>query len=189
MATCLCGCGTEGPPRGGKYRPGHWFRSPEGRALLSRPRPDTAARMKGNRNGHKSRGVTRRPLTAEHRAKLSTAMKGKRRGPCPSRGRAGAASGSWRGGRRKSSGYVQVWLSPEERATHTCPMVHGYIYEHRLKAERAIGRCLHRNEVVHHVNGDRLDNRNTNLVVCTNGYHQDLHRRMSVRWMQEKFGG
>jgi len=54
----------------------------------------------------------------------------------------------------------------------------GYVYEHFVVVERAMGKRLRKGAEVHHVNGDRADNRNKNLVVCHDRpYHRLLHRR------------
>lgn len=48
--------------------------------------------------------------------------------------------------------------------------------EHILVMENHIGRKLYKNEIVHHINHDRLDNRLENLQLMTRGEHSRHHR-------------
>jgi hypothetical protein len=52
--------------------------------------------------------------------------------------------------------------------------------EHRLAMENYLGRRLENNEHVHHINGDKVDNRIANLVVLTSSEHAKLH--LQRRW-------
>ena len=64
---------------------------------------------------------------------------------------------------------------------------HGYVsigkdkkksQEHRLVAEAVLGKPLPPGAEVHHINGDKQDNRPENLVVCPDkAYHKLLHVR------------
>ncbi len=81
--------------------------------------------------------------------------------PCTYAGSTGEKAAHWKGGRHVSSGgYVKVWAPKGHPAAQGNG---GYVAEHRLVMERALGRYLERHETVHHINGDTQDNRLENL--------------------------
>lgn len=108
-------------------------------------------------------------LSEETKKKISEAQKGRIRNP------------SLYGGHRKrrSDGYIKVYVPDHPLATKD-----GYVMEHILVMEKAIGRYITRDEVVHHKNKKRDDNRIENLELMTFKAHASMHSK--ERWKKKK---
>jgi len=75
----------------------------------------------------------------------------------------GGKHGSWKGGRVKTGeGYIGVRITHDDMMASMI-VRSGYVLEHRLVMARSLGRPLLATESVHHINGDRTDNRLENL--------------------------
>lgn len=80
----------------------------------------------------------------------------------------------WKGGRTiTGKGYVMVSEPNHPRVNRG-----GYVLEHILIAEKALGEYLPPNAIVHHINGIKNDNSPENLLICQDEYyHKLLHIR------------
>lgn len=83
--------------------------------------------------------------------------------------------------KKRTDGYVAVYYPDHEKSTKD-----GYVMEHILVMEKAIGRHLTDKECVHHLNGIRNDNRLENLKLMTKSEHTSHHNR--ERWAKKKGG-
>lgn len=71
----------------------------------------------------------------------------------------------------EQQGYVLLRVPEHPNATKT-----GYVFEHRYVMAEHLGRPLAENEVVHHKNGVRNDNRLENLELMDRSAHARLRR-------------
>lgn len=73
----------------------------------------------------------------------------------------------------KGGGYHYVRTEPK----HPNANKMGLYPRHRVVVENSIGRLLTTKEVVHHINGDKYDDRIENLVVMTQSNHAKYHAK------------
>lgn len=65
---------------------------------------------------------------------------------------------NWKGGKSiDRAGYVVIHRTKER--------------EHRIIAEKVLGRKLKSYEIVHHINRNKADNQKCNLLICSKKYH------------------
>lgn len=89
----------------------------------------------------------------------------------------GSRNGRFNRGTLKSShGYILVRVKKDHPLAFGPPGLRGaYAYEHDLIEMEMLGRNLRADEVVHHRNGNRADNRPENLEVTTRSHHAREH--------------
>lgn len=110
--------------------------------------------------GKKAKG---RKLSDHAKQLISEKNKGKRR------------RNDWEFGgyeKKRDDGYICVYVPDHPYAASD-----GMVMKHRLLMERKIGRYLTPDEVVHHINHKRDDNRLENLKLMTISEHMSMHMK------------
>ena len=115
--------------------------------------------------------------------------------PCPKCGipkgkelRKGEMNVRWSGGKRHADGYVFITVDESHPYFVMARKVsHRNLYqisEHRLVIAQAIGRPLAYDEIIHHINGIKSDNRLENLMLLKNNQH---HARLVLDDLQKRY--
>lgn len=94
----------------------------------------------------------------------------------------GEKSKNWKGGRYETQGYVFIYSPNHPRVKN---QKRKYVFEHILVIEKKIGRFLKNNEVVHHINGIRNDNKINNLILFTRAQHMKFHNPLQYRTSED----
>jgi hypothetical protein len=177
---CRCGCGETIP-----WRPSHRTRPPrfiqahylrDGTSLRIEKLREAKRRVRANPPADWTEPTGVCACGCGHQTRVATFSRPEKgefigfpRRFCPGhhmRGRVGPASNRFGTGRHvDGSGYVKVLVDGR------------YLPEHRLIYERTHGVTLPPHVHVHHINGDRKDNRPGNLIATTRERHIRTHVR------------
>ncbi len=106
----------------------------------------------------------------EAKRKMSEAHKGKNH---PFYGKRGIDAANWKGGQVMRGGYIFVFLPDHPEANCS-----GYVRKSHLIAEEKLGRYLYPDEITHHKNEIKNDDRPENIEVTTQSKHASFHRKI-----------
>lgn len=117
-------------------------------------------------------------LSPEHREKVIQTLQN---GECLK----GANNHRWKGG-RIITGERYIFV---RKLGHPRSRTNGYVGQHVLNLEEKLGRYLTDDEVCHHINEIRWDNRPENLQVMTFREHSRYHRNLEAQaeWAAQRF--
>lgn len=120
----------------------------------------------------------RKPVSDAERERRSRAYKGRVISEATRRAVSEANSCNYNGlngyghTKRQNCGYILAY-APKHPHAHK----DGYVMLHTVIMERHIGRYLADNEVIHHINHDKTDNRIENLMLMDKKEHMSMHMK------------
>jgi hypothetical protein len=154
--TCGCGCGEEVTPGRG-YRQGHAGRVAWKRGPVHPHDPNPSGLCLCGCGGETAIAKRTNARSAMYRGRHARFLPGH-----GSRLIEGDKSSRWKGGTFiTSGGYRRLRITDPDTGKRR------YEFEHRVVMAKHLGRKLEPFEQVHHVNGDKLDNRLANLELWT----------------------
>lgn len=100
----------------------------------------------------------------------------------------GSNNKKWNGGKTTVSGGLYIAI---RKPNHPNATKAGYVREHHLVMEASLGRFLKKGEEVHHINGNKRDNRIENLkLVSSRSEHLKIeHKNGTYRKHLSKLNG
>lgn len=120
-------------------------------------------------------GSTIRDIARKHRTSQDVVRRVLDEGGVPRRGQPrGAKHWGFKNGRATNSGGYVIVLVDETDQFSSMRTSNGYVLEHRLVMARHLGRSLFANETVHHINGNRSDNKISNLELRVGAHGQGV---------------
>ena len=94
---------------------------------------------------------------------------------CNRKSHSGSSNPNWKNGRRlggQDGEYILQYIPEHPKADSK-----GYVLEHRLVAEKMLGRPLTEQETIHHLDNDPTNNDEHNIIVLANqSCHAKLHK-------------
>ena len=90
---------------------------------------------------------------------------------------------AWKGGRTINNfGYVLI-----HKSNHPSRSSDDYVLEHHIIMEQKLGRYLKDDEIVHHINGNKSDNRIENLILTTPKEHHKKYHLETIKKNLENY--